>query len=334
MAVKNEPTYGALEGGNVESDDESLSRLASLLDGGDNERNSIDDSPASDDDAPPEKAASGEDKVRDEPEETPAIEAPASWDAEAKKRFAKLDADTQAFIVAREADREKGVNSKLQEVSEARKKADAAFEQVEKIRTAYEQRLVAHARQLEAEIPDEFKAIKSAADLYRLAEKDPALVARFTAFQQRAAAVMGEIAQIQQQRAEEASTRHREFLAKESEALAKVWPEFVDQTKGPAIRSEMTSYAKERGFSDAEISGLADHRLVMVLKDAIEGRKAVQALEKARAKADKAPAARVAKPGQGEASRGNGLDRNSLMAAARSGNTDRQVAALARLLEG
>lgn len=320
--------------GTVESDD--VSKLAGLLQGGvviEEDKNSDEPDPGSNDDAPLEKAASGEEKAKREPAE-PAIAPPTSWDAEAQETFKTLPRNVQEFLSSREIERDKGVNQKLEEVAKSRKAVEAAVEQAAQIRNAYEQRLVAHAKHLEATIPDEFKAIKTPADLYEVSKKDPALAARYTAFQQQAASVMNELAQVQHHRQAEAQARHAEFLSKEAEALAKVWPDFVDQTKGPSIRSELTSYAKERGFSDQEVNGLADHRLVMVLKDAIEGRKAIAALEKAKGKADKAPAAKVARPGQGDRSVPNGLDNASLKSALRSGNTDKQVAAMQRILTG
>jgi hypothetical protein len=329
MTDKNDVPAGTVEGDDV-------SKLAGLLQGGtlvDDERNSDEPDPGSDDDAPPEKAASGEEKAKREPAE-PAIEPPTSWDAEAKETFRTLPRNVQEFLNSREAEREKGVNLKLQEAAEVRKKAEAEAERANQYRTAYEQRLIAHAKHLEASIPDEFKAIKSPADLYEVSKKDPALAARYTAFQQQAASVLNELSQVQYQRQAEAQARHAEYLGKEAEALAKVWPDFVDQTKGPAIRSDLSNYAKERGFSDAEVNGLADHRLVMVLKDAVEGRKAIAALEKAKGKADKATPAKVARPGQGEKSAPNGLDNASLKTALRSGNTDKQVNAMARILQG
>lgn len=330
MAVADN-TNPEVAGGIVTQDNE-VTKLAGLLGGADasddDDKNSDAYNPDANDDAP--ERASGDDKDKREPET--AIEPPSSWDAEAKEKFKSLPKDVQEFISTREADRDKGISTKLQEIAESRKRVDAAAEQVVQYRNAYEQRLIAQAKQLEDSIPEEFRAIKSPADLYAVSQKDPALAARFTAFQQQAAGVMNELAQIHQQRSQEQTARYQEFLSQEHAAISKAWPDFVDEKKGPQIRSELSSYAKEAGFTDAEVSQLADHRLVLLLRDAVEGRKARAALEKARAKADKPNLPKVAKPGQGDTAR-NGLDRASLNAAARSGSTDKQVAALARLLE-
>lgn len=333
MAVADNNTP-EVAGGVVTSDNE-VTKLAGLLsqaDAGDDDddvRNSDASNPDANDDAP--ERASGEDKDKLEPSST-AIEPPSSWDAEAKAKFKSLPAELQEFISAREVERDKGISTRLQEIAESRKRIDAQAEQVVQIRNAYEQRLIAQAKQLEDSIPEEFKAIRSPADLYAVSQKDPALAARFTAFQQQAAGVMHELAQINQHRSAEQQQRYSEFLSQEHAAISKAWPDFVDEKKGPQIRSELSAYAKEAGFTDAEVSQLADHRLVLLLRDAVEGRKARTALEKARAKADKPNLPKVAKPGQGDTSR-NGLDRASLIAAARSGNTDKQAAALARLFE-
>lgn len=297
-------------------------------------RNSTAPNPGTDDDAPDERRASGEDTDSDEPGESAAIEAPASWDGEAKEKFKALSPELQKFISEREADREKGVNAKLQESARAREAFEAKHAETAQYRDAYEQRLISFARQLESTIPDEFKAIKSPADAYAVSQKDPALYARYMAFKEQVVGLQNEFAQINAQRQNEIATSHREHLAKEHEAISKVWPEFVDQAKGPAIRAELSSYAKERGFNDQEVSGLADHRLVMVLRDAIEGRKAKAALEKAKGKIDAKPLPKVSRPGQGEGRSGNGLDKSSINAALRSGNEARTVDALQSILEG
>jgi hypothetical protein len=336
---ENDQTLPEITGGVVQSDD--VSKLAGLLGGADDAKGTKQAShgadPAPDDDTPaPERAAGGDDEAERETDddESPAVEAPASWDAAAKEKFKALPPDVQKIVSDIEAERAKGVSEQVQQAAKEREALAAKQNEIGQLRSAYEQRLIAQARHLESTIPAEFKDIKSAADLYAIAQKDPALAARFTAFQQQAASVMNELAQIEAQRQNEHAAQHREHLAKEHEAISKVWPEFVDQSKGPAIRAELSAYAKERGFSDTEVSGLADHRLVMVLRDAIEGRKAKAALEKAKAKADKPNLPKVAKPGQGQGSQRNGLDRASLNAALRSGSTDRQVAAMARILEG
>lgn len=60
---------------------------------------------------------------QDDPE-SPAIEPPKSWDAEAKERFARLPREDQEYLAAREAERDKGVSIAQQRAAEARQRAE------------------------------------------------------------------------------------------------------------------------------------------------------------------------------------------------------------------
>lgn len=308
------------------------SQLETLMSGSAEEEqdNSMELDPGSDDDAP--EMASGEEEAQEPAVKQPAIEPPASWDGEAKEQFKKLPPNVQEFISKRESERDKGISQKLQEVAEARKAIEAKYAETTQLRSAYEQRLMAQAKQLESSIPEEFRNIRSAADLYAVSQRDPALAARFTAFQQQAASVMNELQQLESARTQELQNSYREHLVKEQEAISKAWPDFMDQTKGPVIRAELSQYAKEHGFADSEIGALADHRLVMVLRDAVEGRKAIKALEQAKSKVQGKNLPKVAKPGQGEVSSGRGIDRQTARSIARSGDMSRTVDALEKML--
>lgn len=337
----NGPGVVISQGANVETDDDtSVTQIANLLAGDEDATDDDDDknsaAASADDDAPDDSPASGDDDS-DEPEsdDAPAIEAPASWGEKGKAIFAKLDTATQQFLLAREGERDKGVNVKLEEVAASRKAVEAEQAAVKQIRSAYERNLLAFAVQLENSIPEEFKAIKSPADLYAVSQKDPALAQRFQAYQQQAASVVNQLQQLEAQRQNEATEAHKKLLSEEYSKLQKAWPEFSDAVKGPTIRAELTAHAKERGFTPEEIAGAADHRLMLLLKDAVEGRKAIKALEKAKAKLKGKNLPEVARPGKGQAAgqRGNGLDRANLNSALRSGNQDRQVAAMAKILE-
>jgi hypothetical protein len=58
-----------------------------------------------------------------EAEELPPIDAPVSWDAEAKERFAKLPREDQEYLSKREGEREKFVQTKALEATRARETA-------------------------------------------------------------------------------------------------------------------------------------------------------------------------------------------------------------------
>ena len=311
-------------------------KLADMLGGplpeeGDEEENSQSPNPGDSDDAPVEGPASGEEDEAVEPDE--AIDPPSSWDAAAKAKFKALPRDMQELVSQRERERDNVTSSKLQEAAQVRKAVEARAQETEQMRGMYEQRLVQLARHLESTIPEEFKQIRNASDLVRLADTNPALVTKFTAWQQQAASVAGELHQIEQQRQYEAAAKNEQVLASEYERAAERWPEFVSPDKGPVIRNQITSYAKEIGYEQHEIDMLQDHRLLLILKDALDGRRLRASMNSARSKADAKPLPRVVRPGSGEQAGRGGTDKAGAVRIAKSGDLNRISDQLARMLQ-
>jgi len=320
------------EVGSEEDLTSAAEELANLLGGPEptDDEDTSEADPAPDGDAPDEDQAS-EEQAKSEPE-LPAIAPPNSWDAEAKEKFKALPRDMQELVSRREAERDRATQYKLQEAAEARRAIDARAHEAAQMRQQYETRLVQLARHLESTIPPEFANIRNASDLVRLADTNPALVAKFQAWQAQATHIASELAAVEQQRQYEQAQSFQGHLAQEFERIAEKWPEFVDPVKGDTVRQELTSYAKERGFEQHEIDSLADHRLALVLRDAVEGRKAIAALAKARGKVDARPLPKVVAPGSGEQT-GRGItDRAGALRVAKSGNLGSIQAQLEKML--
>jgi hypothetical protein len=93
-------------------------------------------------------------------------------------------------------------------------------------------------------------------------------------WQQKTQALQGAQAErnrlVQQQMAQQ-QEQMQQHLAEEHKRMVTNWPELSDP-KGQAA-SEMRTYLAERGFNEQEIGALADHRLIGVLKDAVNGKK-------------------------------------------------------------
>jgi hypothetical protein len=66
---------------------------------------------------------------------------PPSWPADQAEHWNELPADTQAFIAKREAERDQGLNLKMQESANARKAAEAARDEANANRTKYAEQL-------------------------------------------------------------------------------------------------------------------------------------------------------------------------------------------------
>lgn len=91
--------------------------------------------------------------------------------------------------------------------------------------------------------------------------------------------------QIRQQQQRELSEKQKaDALARkksEESKLALVIPEWSDPEKAKGERAELAKYLQERGFTKEEVESLADHRLVVLSREAMLYRKLTEARKKA-----------------------------------------------------
>jgi hypothetical protein len=103
-------------------------------------------------------------------------------------------------------------------------------------------------------------------DLQKLYEEDPTAAARLD-FQLRQ-----QSEQIESMKAtamEAQQKQYNEFLETQKSLAAEKIPEFADPTKADSFRLNMRNTLRDYGFNDTEIGSLADHRFLMVAKDAM-----------------------------------------------------------------
>jgi len=291
------------------------------------ERNTV--APTPQESAPEEASADEETEVEGDDDIAP----PSSWDADAKEKWAKLPADVRQIITNREAERERAINSKLQETAELRKQAESENFQTQQLRQAYERNLNVLAKQMEANIPAEFRDIRSPADLQALAQRDPATAQRFMIWRDHASQILGELDQLEQQKFQHQQAAQNRLLESEAKALVEKWPEIADPAKGTAIKNEISALLKSFNFNDSEIAGISDHRILLFAKQFMEGQKALAALKSAEKKVQGKPLPKVVAPSKGtETGKPAGLSKVNLLRAAKSGDQDATAAALEKLL--
>ena len=103
-------------------------------------------------------------------------------------------------------------------------------------------------------------------DLQKLYEEDPTAAARLD-FQLRQ-----QSEQIESMKAtamEAQQKQYNEFLETQKSLAAEKIPEFADPAKADTFRLNMRNTLRDYGFNDTEIGSLADHRFLMVAKDAM-----------------------------------------------------------------
>lgn len=88
------------------------------------------------------------------------------------------------------------------------------------------------------------------------------------------ARVTAERQAVQARQAEDADKGFQAHIRAEHAKLVEAIPALSDAEHGPTLRRELSAYAKTRGFTDAELESVADHRMVVLLHDAMQGQKA------------------------------------------------------------
>ena len=176
--------------------------------------------------------------------------------------------------------RQKDYTQKTQKLSEDRKQFDQLKLQVQQEgevakqqRDLYQQKLVELQKTIN-EMPNEN------VDLDKLYQEDPAEYVRQKALidkkNDQLRQVAEEQAKLRQIKEQEQNQIYSQYLVGEREKLGKKLPIYADKEKGEAYRQNLVSFAKERGFSDEEISLLVDHRSVLLLADAYQYNKLKQ----------------------------------------------------------
>jgi hypothetical protein len=281
----------------------------------------------------------GEDQVTEEEDEgegdpESVIAAPKSWPAEMREQFAQLPPDLQRVIADRETERDAAFNRQVNEAAEKRRAAEAELQAASTERRQYLAGLSAVIGELANQTASEFAEIRTTADLEKLASEDPARYLRWQARRDAILAAQAEADALAARERREQEQHFKGYLDEQRRLLLDKMPELRDPEKVKAIMTEGTAYLKEIGFTDQEIVNVVDHRMTLVIRDALAYRRGRMA---ARTAAEKKVVGvpKVQKPGAGSDRKAERSERDkaAMTRIARHGTTDEQAAALTRLLE-
>jgi hypothetical protein len=187
-------------------------------------------------------------QVEEEADDLPPIDAPVSWDAEAKAKFAELPRDVQEYVAKREGERERFVQQKSQEATRARQDAEqAAIQQLAQIENGYAQHFQQLAEQIAPQRPNP-----------ALLQHDPmAFYAQQAAYEE-SVAQQRQLQQRSHEFAQQAQAREAQaeqaFNAEQRRIIVENFPEYADPTSGPKLRAELSSVAKDMGYTDELIA--------------------------------------------------------------------------------
>lgn len=256
-----------------------------------------DNPPAEEEQAEPESLEEAEDEpqVEEEADDLPPIDAPVSWDAEAKELFKSLPREAQEIVAKREGEREKFVQQKSQEATRARQDAiQSATSELAQIEQSYAQQFEQLAAQLQPKAPDpSLLRVNPEAFFAQEAEY------RATLAQQQ------QLQQQSQQFAQQAKAREAQaeqaFHAEQHRIIVEHFPEYADPTTGPEQQRRLSAVAKELGYPD-ELIGQARAADILAMRKAAEWKAGYDQLQKLnKQKMEKVRAAKalpkVASPG-------------------------------------
>ena len=161
--------------------------------------------------------------------------------------------------------RDADYRQKTEELSHQRKQFQS---ESEKQRQDYSQKLNELNQKLSA-AQDDLNAEINSADLDRLYDEDPTEAARVERkLKKKQDALNQSLQQAQAEQKEQFSS----FLQDQQRKLVSKMPEFSDPAKASTLKANMKSTLNNYGFNDQEVAQVYDHRIVMLVNDAMKYR--------------------------------------------------------------
>ena len=183
------------------------------------------------------------DNEQDEEPEVPAIDPPASWDAEAKALFVGLPPELQQKLVTRESQRDSFVTAKAAEAQQHRDAERAALNHATQLHQQYAEQLETYAATLAPQEPD-----------YRLMATHPEYFAEEMAKFKTQMAQREYLSQQSAHARQQAEYLNQQQLAQQQQAddaeLTRSIPEWSDPSKRTEVLKVVVDAARELGYPD------------------------------------------------------------------------------------
>ena len=110
-------------------------------------------------------------------------------------------------------------------------------------------------------------------------------------------AVESEQKGIAERRAAEEEARRQRVLGEEGPKLLEAIPEWKDEKVAEKEAAEIATFLKEQGYTDQQIDHIEDHRLIKLIRDAVQFRKLVEEGKKLAGKGGRKKGVKTLKPG-------------------------------------
>ena len=204
-----------------------------------------------------------EDAQDDADEPVEAIDPPVSWGQDAKELFSQLPVDLQKQVADRETQRERFVQQKAAEASEAKRTASVeAMNAFAETQRQYATELEQYASLLAPQAPDPL-----------LLQHDPVAFYQLQAQYEQAKAQHQNMAQRSVQAREEAAWREQQAEAAQLQAdvaiLEQAIPEWSDVSKRQELLTDVVRIGADLGYSD-DVMRMASAQDIIALRKASE----------------------------------------------------------------
>jgi hypothetical protein len=192
-------------------------------------------------------------------------EIPQEQDSTYKVKVAGQELDVTLDELKNGYSRDADYRRKTEELSYEKKQF---MSESEKQRQDYSSKLN-ELNQLMSVAQEQLNAEINSADLDKLYDEDPTEAARV---ERRLKRKQDKLNQAVQKTQLEQQQQFESFLQDQQKKLTLKMPEFSDPAKSSQLKNNMRSYLTSYGFNDQEIAQVYDHRIVMLVNDAMKYR--------------------------------------------------------------
>ena len=208
-----------------------------------------------------EQPEAEDEPIIEEEETLPPIDAPVSWDGEAKEAFKQLPRELQETVRKREAERERFVQTKSQEAAQAQRTAQIeAMKAAEQIKAEAVQHLQRYAQQFEVKPPSAELFQRDPVAYAQQLEAYQNITAQREQAQRDAERFAAEQAQLQSARQQhEAELFHQQLQTE--------MPEVFDPSTGQELLGKLTATAELLGFDPNQISDVTAIKALKVTSE-------------------------------------------------------------------
>jgi hypothetical protein len=234
------------------------------------------------DDLPEDSIEHTEAQVEDEPATEEVVDAP-------EEQFVDIDGNQVSLTEIRNSYlRQQDYTRKTQEIAEQRKHYQANQRDINELRS----QAIENLETLKQHVSVEFR-MAEIPDFDFLAENDPGEYVRQKASWEKRENAVRQLYEtemhLKQKQAEYEAEQHKIALQESHEHFYGKYPELKDQTKSNEVFGKITQFLIDTGFTETEIRGVSDHRLIDVLYQVVKATDAQKSIQPAVDKISKKP---------------------------------------------